>query len=217
MIIKAKPLSPFLFKCAGVILNRLIKKRFNKMVIRDIKISPNHSYLLMCNHFSFWDGFLAYYLCNKLLWAPNQVNRIYIMSLKKQMEMNKWLKYFGSFSVDPGKRTVKESFDYASEVLSKPGNLLLFYPQGKLESQSVRHIQFQEGLKEIIPNITGDCQIIWSSNLIEYFESTKPSVYFNLLDCGTNHNFNFEQLKQEVNTHHKKSLQKNLRFTKEQD
>ena len=131
--------------------------------------------------------------------------------------MNKWLKYFGSFSVDPGKRTVKESFDYASEVLSKPGNLLLFYPQGKLESQSVRHIQFQEGLKEIIPNIAGDCQIIWSSNLIEYFESTKPSVYFNLLDCGTNHNFNFEQLKQEVNTHHKKSLQKNLRFTKEQD
>lgn len=184
------------------------------MVIRPVELSPNHSYLLMCNHFSFWDGFLAYYLFSKVFWGPGKVNKIYIMSLKKQMEMNKWLRYFGSFSVDPGKKTVKESFEYAAKVLSTPGNLLLFYPQGKLESMSVRDIQFQEGLKEIIPQISGNCQLIWSSNLIEYFESMKPSVYFNLLDCGTNHSFNFDELKESVNLHHKASLQKNVRFTK---
>ena len=215
MIIKSKPLSPFLFKVVSVLIGWILKRRFNKLVVRDIEIKPGHSYLLMCNHFSFLDGILAYYLCDKVFKEKKVFRNLYIMSLKKQMQKNKWLRYFGSFSVEPGKRSIKESFDYASEVLSTPGNVLLFYPQGNLESSHVRYIQFQNGLKEIAPNVKGKCQLIWSSNLIEYFESTKPSVYFNLLDCGTNEDFDFEALKKKVNTHHLSSTVKNIRFTEE--
>ena len=139
------------------------------------------------------------------------------MSVKKQMEKNPWLRYCGSFSIEPGKLSMVDSFDFIGEKLSQPGNLFLYYPQGNLESMHIQDIVFQDGINEVVERVKGPCQLIWCSNTIEYFESTKPSVYFNLLDCGTNHNFNFEQLKQEVNTHHKKSLQKNLRFTKEQD
>lgn len=215
MIIEAKPLSPTLFKCVRFLLKRLLNKRFNKLIIRPVPIQSHQSYLLMCNHFSFWDGFLAYYLISEILWKQDQVQKVYIMSLKKQMEKNRWLKYFGSFSVDPGKRSVKDSFDYASKVLSTPGNLLLFFPQGKLESISVQVIEFQEGLREIVPKIDGTCQMIWSSNLIEYFESMKPSVYFNMLDCGNNHSFNFSRMKDQVNVHHRAAMLKNIRFTKQ--
>ncbi|TCC94725.1 1-acyl-sn-glycerol-3-phosphate acyltransferase [Pedobacter hiemivivus] len=215
MIIKAKPLSPFFFKCGTKIIGWLFKRRFNKIILRNIDIKPDHSYLLMCNHFSFLDGLIAYHLCDKSLRKKNGMKQLYIMSLKKQMEKNKWLRYFGSFSVDPGKRSIKESFDYAAEILSKPGNVLLFYPQGNLESSQVRHIQFQDGLKQIVPKVKGKCQLIWSSNLIEYFESTKPSLYYNLLDCGTGEAFDFESLKQQVNQHHRASIEKNIRFTKE--
>lgn len=215
MIIKAKPLNPFFFKCGVTIIGWLFKRRFNKIILRDIEIKPDHSYLLMCNHFSFLDGLLAYYLCDKALRKKNGMKRLYIMSLKKQMEKNKWLRYCGSFSIDPGKRSIMESFDYATEILSKPGNVLLFYPQGNLESSLVRYIKFQDGLKQIVPKVKGKCQLIWSSNLIEYFESTKPSLYYNLLDCGTNEEFDFESLKQQVNLHHRKSIEKNIRFTKE--
>ncbi|SMC76222.1 lysophospholipid acyltransferase family protein [Pedobacter africanus] len=215
MIIKSKPLSPFLFRIVVFLIGRILKRRFNKLVIRDIDLKPGHSYLLMCNHFSFLDGFLAYYLCNKVFKEKGVFRSLYIMSLKKQMEKNKWLRYFGSFSVEPGKRSVKESFDYAAEVLSVPGNVLLLYPQGNLESTHIRHILFQNGLKEIVPFISGKCQLVWSSNLIEYFESTKPSVYFNLLDCGTNEGFDFEVLKEKVNAHHKDAITKSIRFTKE--
>ncbi|WEK20733.1 MAG: 1-acyl-sn-glycerol-3-phosphate acyltransferase [Candidatus Pedobacter colombiensis] len=215
MIIKAKPLNPFFFKCGAILIGWFLKRRFNKILIKDIEINPDSSYLLMCNHFSFLDGLLAYYLCNKVLWKKNGMKRLYIMSLKKQMEKNKWLRYCGSFSIDPGKRSIAESFDYATEILSKPGNVLLFYPQGNLESSHIRYIQFQDGLREIVPNVKGRCQLIWSSNLIEYFESTKPSLYYNLLDCGSNEEFDFDSLKQQVNLHHRKSIEKNIRFTEE--
>jgi hypothetical protein len=93
---------------------------------------------------------------------------------------------------------------------------LIYYPQGNLESEYIRHIEFKDGIYEIVTRATGNCQLIWSSNLLEYFESTKPSTYFNLLDCGTNHDFDFEVLKQKVNEHHLQSMKKNVRFTKEQ-
>lgn len=215
MIIKAKPLPPFFFRCGALIIGWLFKRRFNKILIKDIDIKPAHSYLLMCNHFSFLDGLLAYHLCHKVLSKENGMKQLHIMVLKKQMQKNKWLKYCGCFSIDPGKRSITESFDYAARVLSTPGNVLLFYPQGNLESSHVRHIQFQDGLKEIVPNVKGKCQLIWSSNLIEYFESTKPSVYYHLLDCGTSQEFDFESLKQQVNLHHRHSIEKSLRFTTE--
>lgn len=215
MIIKSRPLPPFFFKCGAILVGWFLKRRFNKLLIRDIGIKSGHSYLLMCNHFSFLDGLLAYYLCNKLFWKTGGMRKLYIMSLKKQMEKNKWLRYVGSFSVEPGRRSIKESFAYAAEVLSEPGNLLLFYPQGNLESSHIRHIRFEDGLNEIVPAIKGNCQLVWSSNIVDFFESTKPSVSFNLLDCGTNKDYDFERLKREVNAHHRRSVERNIRFTVE--
>lgn len=215
MIIKAKPLKPFFFKLGAFILNLFIKVRYNKQVIHPIEIKPGHSYILMCNHFSFADGFYAFFLANKLFWGKNKMQRFYAMSLKKQMQKNKWLQYTGSFSVDPGKYSVHESLTYAAEVLSTPGNLLLFFPQARLESHHITHIHFEEGLKEIVPLIKGPCQLIWCSNIIEFFESTKPSIYYNLLDCGTNENFDFDALKLQVNAYHLQTLNSYVRYTKQ--
>lgn len=215
MIIKGKPLNTFLFKCSTALIGFVMKIKLNKIVIDQIEIKPNHSYLLMCNHFGFADGFLAFYLCRKILFGNKKMRRLHIMSLKKQMLRNTWLKYIGSFSIDPKRRSMKESFDYAAEILSEPGNVLLFYPQGNLESAHIRQIHFEYGINEIVPNIKGNCQIIWSSNLVEYFESIRPSLYYNMLDCGTNLDYNFESLVSKVNEHHRKSILKNFRFTQE--
>jgi hypothetical protein len=134
------------------------------------------------------------------------------MSLKKQLQKNSWLKYCGSFSIDPGKRSIAESFRYAGSILSEPGNLLLFYPQGNLESLFTRTIRFEDGLNEIVPKIKGKCQLIWCSNLIEYFESTRPTVEFNLLDCGTNQDFDFDGMLRKVNAFHQQAIDGHLRL-----
>ena len=131
------------------------------------------------------------------------------------MEKNWWLRYIGSFSIDPGKRSIEESFSYAAEILAEPGNVLLFYPQAKLESIYIRHIHFEDGINQIVPQIDGKCQLIWSSNVIEYFESTKPTLSLNLLDCGSNQDYDFTALSEKVNHHHRASIMQNFRFTTE--
>ena len=216
MIIKAKPLPVFFMKCCASFIGWGFKRRFNKIIINsNIVIKPNSSYLLLCNHFSFWDGFFAIYLSFKLIDKQQPLKGLYTMSVKKQMEKKPWLKYFGSFSVAPGTRSIDESLDYAASILNEPGNILVYYPQGNLESIHIRHILFKDGVYEIVTRTQGDCQLIWTSNLIEYFESLKPSLYFNLLDCGTNKGFDFEDLKTKINRFHLQSMKKLVRFTDE--
>jgi hypothetical protein len=215
MIIEAKPIS---FPIYRLLLRPVLwfaRMRFNKMILNDIDIKPNHSYILMTNHFGFFDAFFAYYLCFKYLDKKTGLKGLYHMSVKKQMLKKPWLKYSGSFSVEPGKRSVGDSLNYAAKLLDEPGNLLIFYPQAELESAYVRHIDFKEGLYEIVSRTKGDCQLIWCSVLTEYFEGFKPSVYFNLLDCGTNKDFDFEALKKKVNDFHLQSIKNNIRYTRE--
>ncbi len=215
MIIKGKPLNPFFFKLITWLIGLFLRLKFNKLIIKDVLIKPGHSYLLMCNHFSFLDGLLALYLCRKVFFHDNKMHRVHIMSLKRQMELNKWLRYIGSFSIDPRKRSMNESFEYAAELLSKPGNLLLFYPQGNLESNYIRKIHFEDGINQIVPQIKGPCQLVWSSNLVEYFESIKPSMYFNMLDCGISSEYDPKAVIDKINSHHMHSIKKNFRFTNE--
>jgi 1-acyl-sn-glycerol-3-phosphate acyltransferase len=213
MIIKAKPLPVVFIKWSALFISWVLRRRFNKIIIHEADIEPGHSYLFMLNHFSFWDGFFGIYLAFKLIDKKQKLKGLYTMSLKKQMEKKPWLKYFGSFSVEPGTRSIDESLDYAASILNTPGNILIYYPQGNLESAHIRHIEFKDGIYDIITRTKGKCQLLWSSNVTEYFESLTPSLYFNLLDCGTNHEFDFEVLKQKINEHHLQAMKKMVRFT----
>lgn len=212
-MIKAKKLPGPLIIASAFLLRRLLNWKFRKLQVHPVPVKPGHSVLLMCNHFSFWDGFLGNYLAFYALHQQQPMRACYVMSVEKQLQMNPWMRWFGSFSVAPGKRRMMESVDYAAALLDTPGNILLFFPQGNLESCHVRDIVFQDGLNHIVPRIKGKCQLIWSSNIVEYFESTRPSVRFNLLDCGTNETFDFERIRQAVNQFHQGSLDAELRFT----
>ena len=214
-MIKAKQLPAFLIITSAFLLKMLLKWKFRKLNIHPVPVKPGHSVLLLCNHFSFWDGFLANYLAFYGLHKARPMKALYVMSVEKQLRLNPWMRWFGSFPIAPGKRRMMESLNYAAELLSTPGNILLYFPQGNLESCHVREIIFQDGINHIIPKIKGNCQLIWSSNIIEYFESTKPSVDFNLLDCGTNKEYDFEELKRSVNLFHEKCLDNQLRLMRD--
>lgn len=217
MIIKAKPFGTKITLLVWRILAWIFSWKFNKMKIEEVPIKKGHSYILMCNHFSFWDGFWASYICLKSIYKqePN-IKNIYIMSLLDQLKKNMWMRKLGSFSIDPGSDTINESMDFIASKLNEPGNIFLLFPQGKLESLYVRDIQMQPGIISVVRRVKSDCQIIWSSTLIEYFESLKPSIHFDLLDCGTTKDFNFREMRTKINLHHKEAIKKHLRFTEEQ-
>lgn len=217
MIIKAKPLKDKYLILGGRIFAWFFKRRFNRVKINQVKLLEGHSYLVMLNHFSFLDGLFACYLGYDALYKQNpNLTGFYIMMLEKQLAQRKWLTRIGGFSIAPGTISLAESLDYTASLLDQPGNVVIMFPQGNLESQHVRTIEIKPGIAEIMKRLKGKCQLIWSSNLIDYFESLKPSVYFHMLDCGTNQDFNHDDLVKKINEHHLKSIKKHIRFTKEE-
>jgi hypothetical protein len=126
--------------------------------------------------------------------------------LQKRMFFNR----VGGFSINRKSKEVVESLQYTAKLLDDPNNLVTVFPQGTLESNHIDEINVERGIDYIVKKIKGDCQIIYYSAFIEYFESLKPSVYFHFLNCGTNRDFDFERLKAMINDHHKKALKEQV-------
>jgi len=127
------------------------------------------------------------------------------------MEKHKWLQNLGCFSIEPGKISALESMQYAIQVLNTPGNILLIFPQGKLESSHIRNIEMEKGLAYLMKKTQSPYQIIWNSNITEYFESINPTLYMKLYDLGPGEEIHFEDLKPKIDAFHQKSLDSLIR------
>ncbi len=69
-----------------------------------------------------------------------------------------------------------ESLNYAAELLNQPGNLLLMFPQGKLYSNFVNRVHFEQGLLKIMKKAEGKFQLLFAATFIQYLKHKKPSV-----------------------------------------
>jgi 1-acyl-sn-glycerol-3-phosphate acyltransferase len=182
-------------------VNYRLKRTFNVMEFNKIELKPNHSILLLPNHFSWWDGFLAFWLEGKYL-----DRNFFIMMQEDHLQKRMFFNLTGGFSINPQSKEMVTSLQYAAKLLDDPANLVTVFPQGALISNHTEEITVERGIGHIIKKIKGDCQIIYYTALIDYFESLKPSVYFHLLDCGTNHNFDLERLRLSINEFHREVL-----------
>jgi len=178
-----------------------LRRSFKVVKPGPIDILPGHSVLLLCNHFSWWDGFWAGYITH------NYFKRdFYIMMQEDHLQKRSFFRYVGGFSIKKGSKEVITSLQYAANLLSDPKNSVTVFPQGELVSNHTNEINMERGIDYLVKKINGDCQIIYYSAFIDYFESLKPSVYFHLLNCGTNHDFDYEKVKDIINAHHKQAL-----------
>ncbi|MDO3625512.1 lysophospholipid acyltransferase family protein [Mucilaginibacter sp. BT774] len=182
-----------------------LRKAFKTLKYDEIEVLPGHSVLLLCNHFSWWDGFFAGHLTHTYLKRD-----FFIMMQEDHLQKRMFLNRIGGFSINRKSKEVVESLQYAAKLLDDPDNLVTVFPQGALESNHIDEINIERGIDYIVKKIKGDCQIIYYSAFIEYFESLKPSVYFRFLNCGTNRDFDFERLKTVINHHHKKALKEQV-------
>lgn len=85
--------------------------------------------LVIGNHFCWWDGFIQQRL-NKTFFHRTQ----YVMMLEEQLRRNPVLSRCGAFSVRKNSRDAVRSLDYAASLLNDPANMLIFFPQGRIES-----------------------------------------------------------------------------------
>jgi 1-acyl-sn-glycerol-3-phosphate acyltransferase len=149
----------------------LVGKTFRQFLYNEVELDSNRSVLLVANHFSFWDGLILYVLNDKLLHK-----KFHVMILEDTARREGMLRYAGAFSVSKNSRDVLESLNYAAELLSQPGNLLLMFPQGKLYSNFVNRVHFEQGLLKIIKKAEGKFQLLFAATFIQYLKHKKPSV-----------------------------------------
>ncbi len=181
---------------------RILRSFKELQLYNQIELKPNHSVLLLGNHFSWWDGFLTAYLGHFIF-----KKKLFTMMQEDHLQKRMWLRRLGSFSISRTSRDMLQSMQYAATQLNWPENLVTVFPQGSLESNHSTEIRIEKGISYLIKNIKGNCQIVYCAVLIDYFESFKPTAYFHLLDCGTNHDFNLEKLNRQVNDFHRKALE----------
>jgi 1-acyl-sn-glycerol-3-phosphate acyltransferase len=178
-----------------------MRRAFNRLVVTPFTPKPGHSVLLLCNHFSWWDGLWGNYLA---YWHLDR--HLYIMMQEDHLQKRMLLNLFGGFSINRSSREMIKSLQYAAGLLNNPENLVVVFPQGELISNHTTEIKVEKGIERLIKNIKGPCQIVYSCALIDYFESLKPSVFFHLYDCGVAGEVPFDELITRINTFHQHAL-----------
>lgn len=128
--------------------------------------------LIVSNHSTWWDGFWIMYLNLKIL-----KRKFYFMMQETQLRKFWFFNFSGGFSVNKNSRSVIDSINYSCEILSIPQNMLLIFPQGKLNSLYNSKIFFQKGIEKILTKSKNEIQIIFVVNLIDFLNFSKPSVF----------------------------------------
>lgn len=155
---------------------RLIDKNFRSFNFNMVAVEQDKSVLLIPNHFSWWDGFILYYLNHKLF-----KKRFHIMILEETVSKVFFLKYMGAFSITKNSKGLIKSLNYAAELLNDPENLVVIFPQGKLYSNFVQQVEFNKGILRVMDKAKHAMQLVFAATFIEYFEHKKPgiNVYLN--------------------------------------
>jgi 1-acyl-sn-glycerol-3-phosphate acyltransferase len=154
-----------------------MNRSFKSVTIKSGITDKGLPVLLICNHISWWDGIWSFYV-NSILFK----RKFHFMMLEEQLRKNWFLNYTGGFSVSKNSRQVIESIQYAAELLSDNKNLVLFYPQGEIESIHRHDFVFQKGVERILHLVQHDIQVVFLVCLVDYFSNVKPVVNAYLQD-----------------------------------
>lgn len=172
-----------------------IKRHFSRVVIHGDFVDDGKAMLVVGNHFSWWDGFFVYYLNDRLFHR-----RFHVMMLEEQLKKNMLLNKVGAFSVQKNSRSLVESLGVARDILtSGQQNLLLYYPQGEIETMHKDQLVFQRGLEKVVQGNESRISIWMLVVLTDYFSEQKPELHLYLREYCLNGPFDIKALEAAFN------------------
>ncbi len=128
--------------------------------------------LMVGNHVSWWDGFLAQYINMELF-----RRKLHIMMLEEQLEKRMFLNKTGAYSIRKGHRSALESIRYTAEILSDPAHMAVLFPQGSIHSTSDVPVRFERGWFRLFQYLEAPVQVIFFNTLFDYFSGRKPQLH----------------------------------------
>jgi len=169
-VIKARHI-PFFIKFFSRYSRNGLKRYFHSVRFDCNIDSSGRPVLLIGNHFSWWDGFIAYRLNDLCLHK-----KFHVMMLEEQLATRLFLNKAGAFSIKRGSRSVIESLNYASMLLHEPENIVVVYPQGTITSVHRRPVVFEKGTERIIDGASKKLMILFYVALPDWFSEKKPGL-----------------------------------------
>lgn len=168
---------PFFVRFISFYSRNGIKRNFHSVEFDCSVDTANRPVLLIGNHFSWWDGFIAYRLNDLCLHK-----RFHVMMLEEQLENRLFLNKAGAFSIKRGSRSVIESLHYASALLHDPENLVVVYPQGTISSIHRRPARFEKGVERIIDGASDKLMVLFYVALPDWYSEKKPGLTVRVIE-----------------------------------
>jgi len=179
---------------------RMPRRDFSRIEIHHTVKDNGDAILMIGNHVSWWDGFLAHYINQELF-----RRKIHIMMLEEQLEKRMFLNKAGAYSIRKGTRSALESLQYTAEILSDPGNMVVLYPQGRIHSISDLPVSFEKGWYRIFSYLSRPIRVIFYISLFDYFSSRKPELHLYVYDYD-HRGKGVEEMENEFNRHIQQSI-----------
>lgn len=129
------------------------------------------SVLMIGNHFSWWDGFIARAVNRRVI-----RRRLHVMMLEEQLRSRMFLTRLGAYSIRQNHRSALETVNYTLELLQDPENLVVMFPQGRFQSLSQQPVSFEKGWFRILQRAGDHTALAFMVNLVDYFEHRKPTL-----------------------------------------
>ena len=166
---------PLYVRASDWIMKMLLHRHFRHIQIQNNLKDRQGPVLLLANHFSWWDGFLARYAITKTL-----KKKVFVMMLEEELSKRPFLRKVGAFSIRRNSRSVTETIKYAQQVLQNPDHLLLIFPQGRFQSSHQYPLGFEDGWFRILQGAPGNTRVVFLAALTDYFAFRKPGLYIYL-------------------------------------
>lgn len=176
MIIKARHI-PFFVRFFSFYARTGLRRHFHDTRFECSVNAAGRPVLLIGNHFSWWDGFIAYRLNDLFLHK-----KFHIMMLEEQLEKRLFLNKAGAYSIKRGSRSVVDSLNYTSGLLHEPENMVVVYPQGTITSIHRKPVRFEKGTERIIAGASDRLMILFYVALPDWFSEKKPELFTRVIE-----------------------------------
>ncbi len=155
----------------GTYLNIHMRLAFKKVIINSRFKDSGGPVVLIGNHFSWWDGFIARHVNREVLHR-----RLHLMMQEDQLSKRTFLSKLGAFSIKKNSRSASISLQYATELLKDPENLLILFPQGRFQTLHQHPVAFEKGWFRILKHAPRNTQVVFMASLVDYFASPRPHL-----------------------------------------
>ena len=172
----------------------MLRWHFRKVIIKEDVSAQNKPVFLIGNHFSWWDGFFAQYLNEKLFHR-----RFHVMMLEEQLRPRMFLNKAGAFSIRKHSSGVMETIDYTRGLLNDPGNLVTMFPQGAIRSMFDFPVKFEKGPAKILQGMEEQVEVYFMAALVEYFSHRKPTLTLGVRKYTPEGNFRLSAMEDAYN------------------